>query len=120
MDESIFLQPLPTSGEPADLTKDALTAEALRPIVEALSESIAKVIEAITPVFEEFARAVSSAIKVITERFEVIWDALLHSVATRKEWHLYKYAKRYRTRKKYKRRLTLRLMAQLGSEAHDE
>lgn len=37
------------------------------------------------------------------------FDAALFAVATGKEWHMYKHAKKYRTRMKYRRRLIRRL-----------
>ena len=117
MDENLTLQTIPESGPIHRSAEDAFTAETLQPLVEAMTDLVRKLTEAIAPVIEELARAITAAVKNITKQNNAIWEELLHSVATRKEWHLYKHAKKRRTRKKYKRRLTLRVMAMMATEA---
>lgn len=114
MDESILLPAPPENPEPSNLAKEA--AEILQPIADAM----AAIIKALAPVFKEIAEAICEAAKRIAERFSELWDALLRSVATRKEWHLYKHAKKKRTRKKYKNRLTKRLLAMMAKRTEDD
>lgn len=111
MDEIKELQTEPIIPGRAELE------EILQPVAEALA-TLAR--ERLTPVIEELAKKLTGLIGKIAKLMDTIWDGLLQSVATRKEWHLYKHAKKWRTRRKYKRRLTIRLLAMLESEADDE
>ena len=91
--------------------------EILQPVAEALGTLVR---ERLTPVIEELAKKLTGLIGKIAKLMDTVWDGLLQSVATRKEWHFYKHAKKRRVRKKYKRRLETRLLALLGSEGDDE
>lgn len=120
MDENLTLQTIPESGPIDRFAEDAFTAEMLQPLVEAMTDLVRKLAEAIAPVIEKLARAITAAVKNITKQINAIWEELLHSVATRKEWHLYKHAKKRRTRKKYKNRLTKRLLAMMAKRTEDD
>ena len=111
MDETMELQTEPVIPGRAELE------EILKPVADALATLVR---ERLTPVIEKLAKQLTGVLGKIARMMDAIWDSLLQSVATRKEWHLYKHAKKRRTRKKYKRRLTLRLLAALHSEAQDE
>lgn len=120
MDENLTLQTIPESGPIDRFAEDAFTAEMLQPLVEAMTDLVRKLAEAIAPVIEKLARAITAAVKNITKQINAIWEELLHSVATRKEWYLYKHAKKRRTRKKYKNRLTKRLLAMMAKRTEDD
>lgn len=78
-----------------------------------VSELLAGAVKALADAIRQFGEALAAAIRpvlgVITSRFESFIDAALWAVATGREWHLYKHARKYRTRLKYRRRLFLRL-----------
>jgi len=91
---------------------------ALQPFFDQESiERLGQTLHRITDAFYEFAEALATAIKpiiqVITSRFYDLFMAMLHSVATPKEWHLMHHAKKWRVRKKYRNRLARRLLAQM-------
>ena len=59
-----------------------------------------------------FVRSTAEAVGVLVRaaaKYVYPTDEMLESVATGKEWHLMKHAKKYRTRKKYRNRLAKRL-----------
>lgn len=57
------------------------------------------------------AEAVGALVSVAA-KYAYPTDDRLKGVATGKEWHLMKHAKKYRTRKKYRNRLTKRIQCE--------
>lgn len=74
-----------------------------------IAEAVARIREA----FEKMAKALLEALKPVIEavaaRLSDFYEVMLRSVATPKEWHTMKHAKRWRIRKKYRNRLARRL-----------
>lgn len=67
-------------------------------------------VECIAQALGEVWRSVKEAFKKITSGF---MDALLHSLNNTKWWHLYKYSKKRRVRKKYRDKLMRLLLSKL-------
>ena len=88
---------------------------------ETIQEIAAPVIEGIGEAFKILVEKIAEAIQPIIEKigafFSDLNESLLHSVATPKEWHYYKHAKKGRTRKKYRNRLERRLARRLDAVA---
>ena len=84
---------------------------------ETIQEIMAPVIEGIGEAFKILVEKIAEAFQPIMEKigafFSDLHESLLHSVATPKEWHYYKHARKWRTRKKYRNRLERRLAAVL-------
>lgn len=76
--------------------------------------------------FSKYIDDLANAVRQLGKAFGDICTALgnlsgsfCKSIATPKEWYLLKHAKKWRTRKKYQRRLKLRLM-KIATEYTDE
>lgn len=79
---------------------------------------IDKVFNVVTQVLRDFsewaAGVIKKAAEAIRRNVDAYMDALLYTANTHpKWWHLYKHAKKARTRKKYRRRLMQQLIEQL-------
>lgn len=91
---------LPENEEPAD-TEPVITPEQ----VAEIKEKLKKLAEAFTRIREGIAAAVAKINKGLAEMVRYS-DAHLHTVCDNpKHWHLYKNAKKLRTRKKYRNKL---------------
>ena len=77
--------------------------DAMLRIVEAFRNAVKQIAEILTPI-----------IKAVAENASKWISDLLRLVATPKEWRIYKHTKKQRTREKYRKRLTRRLMAFLS------
>ena len=53
--------------------------------------------------------ALKPVIEAVAARLSNFYEVMLRSVATPKEWHMMKHAKRWRIRRKYRNRLARRL-----------
>lgn len=59
--------------------------------------------------------------KAITQTWDDLMDRMLFEANDNpKWWHLYKHAKKYRTRKKYRRRLMQQLFSKMGAASAQE
>ena len=76
--------------------------EKLRIASAHLGQALSEVADAIMPYIRE-------ALEPVYTLAFVLHEQKLHSVATSKEWHLYKHSKKKRVRKKYRNRLEHRL-----------
>lgn len=86
----------------------------------AIAQTINKGLERAARVLREFAEWVADAIRkaaaVAREAMDNFMDSLLYRANDHpKWWHLYKHAKKARTRKKYRRRLMQQLTAKLAA-----
>ena len=96
-------EPLPTVPGSIELTLTPEASEALGIMVQCARETIERIVEAF--------RKLAGAVRKIWDK---IVDTLLRIVNDNpKWWHLYKHAKKYRTRKKYRNRLMQQLRSVL-------
>jgi hypothetical protein len=107
---------LPTAPTGAELTLTITPEQA--EAFEKMAEIVRKVYERILEVFRQVAEAASkisiNLVNAINKTAGNIMDALLFGANDNpKWWHLYKHAKKYRTRKKYRRRLMQQLLSKL-------
>lgn len=86
--------------------------------LEGLAAAILRVRDAWLNLAATLAEALKPAIRSAAQLIEDWSDAQLRAVATGKEWHLMKHARRARTRKKYRNRL-LRRWLDLPAEGDD-
>lgn len=104
-----WLDPDTETFEPDDLEK-AIAQEVVKTVQPAIDYAAQKAREFIDwaiQVAGEFA-------KIAAESLSKFMDAMLYSVnAHPKWWHLYKHAKKYRVRKKYRKRLMQQLIESL-------
>lgn len=82
--------------------------------VEQLKEALLQVATAIRNAVRQIAEILTPIIKAVAENASKWISDLLRLVATPKEWHIYKHTKKQRTREKYRKRLTRRLMVFLS------
>ena len=87
---------------------ESLGAAWLR-VVEAARRLKEAVLEAFAPVMRSLGDVVGS-----------LYESMLRCVATGREWHLMKHARRSRTRRKYRSRLSRRLLTLLASADKEE
>lgn len=83
--------------------------EAFRPVIQKAAEAARNLLDAIVQTFKKAAMAAARAMN-------DFMDAMLYNANDHpKWWHLYKHAKKARTRKKYRRRLMQQLTAKLAA-----
>ena len=94
------------------------TPEQAAAMVEAFKEALEPVVQAINKVIEwarEVIQQIAAAVKKTAHGF---MDRMLYAANDHpKWWHLYKHAKKARTRKKYRRRLVQQLLRKLEAAA---
>ena len=74
-----------------------------------IAEAVARIREAFEKMTKALLEALKPVIEAVAARLSDFYEAMLRSVATPKEWHMMKHAKRWRIRKKYRNRLARRL-----------
>ena len=116
-DEPAELRSPPTMDLTLTLTPDTATA-----LLDAITPQIVKIWEAVKSWINEAAKALgklAAAIgKATAEAVNNFVDAMLYNANDRpKWWHLYKHAKKRRTRKKYRRLLMQQLTRKLAAAA---
>lgn len=82
-----------------------------------VNEKMPGIIEAIAawiPVFVNTLAEAAKGITTLANKYGIGLEKRMQRVATPKEWHLMNYAKKARTRKKYRNRLIRRLREQEG------
>lgn len=73
-----------------------------------------EVVKTVQPAIDYAAKKAREFAKIAAESLSKFMDAMLYSVNTHpKWWHLYKHAKKYRVRKKYRKRLMQQLVESL-------
>lgn len=83
---------------------------------QALREGLDRVAQAIREIGDRLREALTPMIRLACEAVNKFFDALLYAANDNpKWWHLYKHAKKARTRKKYRRRLVRQLVAKLAA-----
>ena len=101
-----------------------LTPEQIEILVEALVPAIQRIAEVVSDLFEEIVAVIkhmADASGIAYETMNKVVDAMLYSAADNpKHWHLYKRAKKARTRKKYKRLLMRQLCEKIQSGAAEQ
>ena len=116
-DEPAELRNPPTMDLTITLTPDTTTAmlDAITPQIVKLWESVKSWINEAAKALGKFMAAISKAAAEAVNNFV---DAMLYNANDRpKWWHLYKHAKKRRTRKKYRRLLTQQLTRKLATAA---
>lgn len=110
MEKDVVNSPLSIFPE----TFGAEIAEALKPAIEAVAEALKRITDRALEILRELAR-------VFRYNWAEFLDKLL-AVANDdpKAWHLYKHAKKARTRKKYKKRLMQKLVSAIKAGALSE
>ena len=99
---------------------EALMVPTLDPeAVERVKEAMFQIIEAFRNAARQIAEMLTPIIRAATEIVSKWISYGLRLVATPKEWHIYKHTKKRRTREKYRKRLTLRLLAFLSEARAD-
>ena len=103
-----------------ELKKDEIVAalEIIRPAIEKAAEAFARFVQ-------EFVAYATDALRKVGECAAKSWDAhmdyMLYAANERpKWWHLYKHAKKARTRKKYRRLLMKQLLNKLAATNETE
>ena len=107
----------PTMELTLTLTPDTAAAllDAITPQIVKLWEIVKNWIEQTVKAFGKVMAAIGKAVAATVNDFV---DAMLHTANDRpKWWHLYKHAKKYRVRKKYRRRLEKQLYSKLLAAA---
>lgn len=99
--------------DPAAAEALAALGAAVRRIADAWQRLVGTIAEALGPVIRRSAQLIT--------RWTDNWaDAMLRAVATGKEWHLMKHARKARTRKKYRNLLLRRWLALLAEGGEEE
>ena len=84
------------------------------------SPEVVEAFERVKQAFAGMVKAIMEAIKPLVDwiinNIKKIWDAIVSGLVPGKWWHLCKHAKRYRTRKKYERKIR-RLVAEIMRES---
>lgn len=88
--------------------------------LEALGAAYHRVVEAAQRLKDALLEAFAPAFKSAGLVVRSLYDSMLRSVATGREWHLMKHARKARTRKKYRSRLCRRLLAMLAEKGERE
>ena len=115
----ISAEELPEISAELELTPEQIKmlAEALTPALQTIAEVVNKLFEHIAAVIKHMADASGIAYETMNK----VVDAMLYSAADNpKHWHLYKRAKKARTRKKYKRLLMRQLCEKIQSGAAEQ
>lgn len=85
----------------------AAIAKAIKPAIEQAAKAAREIMDAIVAAFKKAAAAAAKAMNDFV-------DSLLYKANSHpKWWHLYKHAKKYRVRKKYRKRLMQQLVEKL-------
>ena len=116
-DEPAELRSPPTMDLTLTLTPDTASAllDAITPQIVKLWESVKSWVNEAAKALGKIAAAISKATATAVNNFV---DAMLYNANDRpKWWHLYKHAKKYRVRKKYRRRLERQLYGKLLAAA---
>lgn len=79
-------------------------------------EAFERVEKAVAGMVKAIMEAIKPLIDWIVNNIKKIWGAIVSGLVPGKWWHLYKHAKRYRTRKKYERKIR-RLVAEIMRES---
>ena len=106
--------------------KENGTADSMTQTFTLTPEQVATIVETLKPVFEELARKVREFAEWIAEVLKQVAAAICKMAKfieaelyfandNAKWWHLYKHAKKARTRKKYRRRLMEQLLRTLAT-----
>lgn len=134
---ALYINGQPCSGRPGDLTlpdilpgtesdlDPPLTSSTMELTLTIGPEAAVAIVEALRPAFEyimeQFRKLADWAVKTIKKVAEVarkaagdLMDGLLYNANDHpKWWHLYKHARKARTRKKYRRRLMQQLLGKV-------
>lgn len=116
-DEPAELRSPPTMDLTITLTPDTATAllDAITPRIVKLWESVKSWVNEVAKALGKFMAAISKAAAEAVNNFV---DTMLYNANDRpKWWHLYKHAKKRRTRKKYRRLLMQQLTRKLAAAA---
>lgn len=93
-----------------------ITKETAPAFLQVAQEGIERAAQAIQKFGEWLLEAVRTAARIVRESVDKFVDAMLYKANDHpKWWHLYKHAKKARTRKKYRRRLMQQLTAKLAA-----
>lgn len=93
-----------------------ITKETAPAFLQMAQEGIERAAQAIQKLGEWLLEAVRTAARIVRESVDKFVDAMLYKANDHpKWWHLYKHAKKARTRKKYRRRLMQQLTAKLAA-----
>ena len=93
-----------------------ITKETAPAFLQVAQEGIERAAQAIQKFGEWLLEAVRTAARIVRESVDKFVDAMLYKANDHpKWWHLYKHAKKARTRKKYRRRLMQQLTAKLSA-----
>lgn len=93
-----------------------ITKETAPAFLQVAQEWIERATQAIQKFGEWLLEAVRTAARIVRESVDKFVDAMLYKANDHpKWWHLYKHAKKARTRKKYRRRLMQQLTAKLAA-----
>lgn len=93
-----------------------ITKETAPAFLQVAQEGIERATQAIQKFGEWLLEAVRTAARIVRESVDKFVDAMLYKANDHpKWWHLYKHAKKARTRKKYRRRLMQQLTAKLAA-----
>lgn len=93
-----------------------ITPETAAPFLSAAQEMIERAKAAIQKLAEQLAEMARTAAQIVRDYVSKFVDALLYNANDHpKWWHLYKHAKKARTRKKYRRRLMQQLVTKLAA-----
>ena len=93
-----------------------ITKETAPAFLQVAQEVIERAAQAIQKFGEWLLEAVRTAARIVRESVDKFVDAMLYKANDHpKWWHLYKHAKKARTRKKYRRRLMQQLTAKLSA-----
>lgn len=87
----------------------AAIEKAIKPAIEQAAKAAREIMDAIVATFKKAAEAAAKAISGFVD------SLLYHANDHPKWWHLYKHAKKARTRKKYRRRLIQQFTAKLAA-----
>lgn len=116
------MEPADPPGPPTMELTLTITPDTASALLDALAPRIAKMWEAVrnwidetVKAFHKFVAAIGKAAAEVVDKFV---DAMLYQANDRpKWWHLYKHAKKRRTRKKYRRLLMQQLTRKLAAAA---
>ena len=115
----IIAEDLPEISTVQELTPEQIEAlaAALTPAIQMIAEVVKDLFDHIAAIIKHMADAAGLSYKLMAE----VVDAMLCAAADNpKHWHLYKHAKKARTRKKYKRLLMRQLCEKIQSGAAEQ
>lgn len=96
--------------------ESTITKETAPAFLQMAQEGIERVAQTIQKFGEWLLEAARTAARIVRESVDKFVDAMLYKANDHpKWWHLYKHAKKARTRKKYRRRLMQQLTAKLAA-----